>query len=234
MQWPVLGAALLTGFLGSAHCLGMCAGISGLFAVNAGVSGLRRQLPKALTYNLGRLISYGALGAIVAGFGDVIVRLAPDVAGTIRLLTGIVIILIGLQVAFDWRFLAPVEKAGAALWEKLAPAARHFLPVTSGWRALGLGLLWGWLPCGLVYSALLMAAASGGPLQGAATMLVFGAGTLPAMVLTGVGASQLSRLLQRRWTRRAMGAFIVILGLMTIALPVLQMGSSVAAHAKSV
>lgn len=219
---PVLGAALLTGFVGSAHCLGMCSGISGLFAVSASVTGLRQQLPMALVYNFGRLASYGVLGAIVAGFGSRVVGLAPGTASIIRLATGAVIILIGLQVAFDLRLLAPLEKAGATLWNRLAPVARHFVPVTNLKRALGLGLLWGWLPCGLVYSALLMAATTGGSLHGALTMLAFGAGTLPAMVLTGMGAASLSRAMQRRQARLGLGLVIIVLGAVTVTLPVVR------------
>jgi sulfite exporter TauE/SafE len=217
---PILSAALLAGLLGSAHCLGMCAGISGLFAVNAEIGTLRRQLPMAITYNTGRVLTYALLGAIVASFGSALVEAKPTLARPILLITGTVIILIGLQVAFNWRLLNPIERMGAVLWRKLAPVARHFIPVTSLPRALGLGLLWGWLPCGLVYSVLLIAATSAKPLAGAAAMLAFGIGTMPAMVLTGVGAAQLSAFMRRRGARLGLGLVIVALGVLTIMMPV--------------
>ena len=217
---PSLSAALLAGLLGSAHCLGMCAGISGLFGVSAEVRSLRRQLPMAVAYNSGRVLTYALLGAIVAGFGGALVDSRPTLARPILLITGTVITLIGLQVAFNWRLLNPVERMGAVLWRKLAPIARHFVPVTSVPRALGLGLLWGWLPCGLVYSVLLIAATSVAPVDGAAIMVAFGIGTMPAMVMTGLGAAQMSQLLRSRGTRLGFGLLIIILGVLTIAMPV--------------
>jgi sulfite exporter TauE/SafE len=217
---PILSAALVTGLLGSAHCLGMCAGISGLFAVNAEIGTLRNQLPMAIAYNTGRILTYALLGAIVASFGGALVEAKPTLARPILLVTGGVIILIGLQVAFNWRLLNPIERMGAVLWKKLAPIAKHFVPVTSLPRALGLGLLWGWLPCGLVYSVLLIAATSAAPLAGAATMVAFGIGTMPAMVLTGVGAAQLSAFMRRRGARLGLGLLIVALGVLTILMPV--------------
>lgn len=216
---PVLSAALLAGLLGSAHCLGMCAGISGLFAVHSNIASLRNELPFALTYNLGRVISYAILGLVVASFGSVIVKASPNLAGGIRLLSGVVIILVGLKVAFDLRILNAIERMGATLWSRIAPAAKSLVPVTSLPRALGLGLVWGWLPCGLVYSVLLIAATSAEPLRGAIIMIAFGLGTMPAMVMTGLGAARLSQLMRRRGTRVGLGLLIVVLGLLTIAMP---------------
>ena len=216
---PALTAALLAGLLGSAHCLGMCAGISGLFAVNSGITTMRGQIPMAITYNVGRVVSYAVLGIIVGTFGSVIVKASPGLAGMIRFLSGVVIILVGLKVAFDLRLLNPLERMGGTLWSRIAPAAQRLIPVTSMPRAFGLGLVWGWLPCGLVYSVLLIAATSARPVNGAAVMIAFGVGTMPAMVLTGLGAAQLSQLMRRRSTRVGLGLLIVVLGALTIAMP---------------
>ena len=215
---PALAAALFAGFLGSAHCLGMCAGISGMVAVNASAKSLAGQLPLALSYNVGRVVSYAALGALVAGFGEVMVAAMPAIAGPVRLMGGLIIILIGLQLAFNWAILAPLERAGAVLWQAVSPFAKKFLPVTNAPRALGLGLLWGLIPCGLVYSALLIAAVSAEPSSGALIMLAFGVGTTPAMVATGIGALQLSRVAGN--ARRTAGVLIIVLGLLTLAMPV--------------
>jgi sulfite exporter TauE/SafE len=219
---PALSAAALAGLLGSAHCLGMCAGISGLFAVNASVAGLRNEVPFALTYNVGRVISYVVLGIVVAAFGSVVVKASPNVASGVRLLSGIVIILVGLKVAFDLKLLAVVERMGATLWSRIAPAAKGLVPVTSLPRALGLGLIWGWLPCGLVYSVLLIAATSANIAHGAMIMAAFGLGTMPAMVMTGLGAAKLSNLMRRKSARVGLGLLIVVMGLLTIAMPVLR------------
>lgn len=220
---PLLGAALVTGLLGSAHCLGMCGGISGLFAVNATSGSLRRDLPMAITYNAGRVLSYAVLGATVALVGQTIVGAIPRLTAPVRLLSGLLIVLVGLQVAFNWRALAPIEKAGAGLWRRVAPAARGLLPVTSAPRALGLGLLWGWLPCGLVYSVLLLAATSANAITGGLVMLAFGLGTMPAMIATGLSASKLSAYMSRR--RLGAGLLIVVLGLATLAMPVMKLSA---------
>ena len=215
-----LATAFVAGLLGSAHCLGMCGGISGLFALHESVRGLRRQLPMALTYNAGRLASYAILGFVVAAVGSRFVDLTPAIAGPVRLFAGVVIVLIGLQIAFDLRALSLLERIGGIAWSRLSPVAGRLLPVTSLPRALGLGLLWGLLPCGLVYSALLVAATSLNAGHGALIMLAFGAGTTPAMLLTGLGAARLAQLMQNRRTRLGAGLLIVMLGILTIAMPI--------------
>jgi sulfite exporter TauE/SafE len=216
---PLQATALLAGILGSAHCLGMCGGISGLYAMNGDRTSALRQLPMAFTYNLGRLTSYAVLGLIVATFGHALVAALPAIAAPVRFLTGVLIMLIGLQVAFDTRLLRPLERTGAVLWQKFAPAAKKLLPATSVPRVFSLGLLWGWLPCGLVYSILLLAATSARPLGGATTMLAFGVGTLPAMILTGVGAAKLAQFARRKGARMGLGLLIVLIGALTLALP---------------
>jgi sulfite exporter TauE/SafE len=215
-----LTTALLAGLLGSAHCLGMCGGISGLFALHSSVRGLRRQLPMALTYNVGRLFSYMILGVTVAALGSSIGGLTPAAAGPVRLVAGAVIILIGLQIAFNIRALGFLERLGGVAWSRISPLAGRLLPVNSLPRALGLGLLWGLLPCGLVYSVLLVAATSARAADGALIMLAFGIGTTPAMLLTGLGAARLAQLMQDRRTRLGAGLLIVMLGILTLFMPV--------------
>jgi sulfite exporter TauE/SafE len=219
---PTLSAAFLAGLLGSAHCIGMCGGISGLFAVNASVASLRDNLVFALTYNLGRVISYAVLGIIVGTFGSVVVKASPGIASGVRILSGVVIVLVGLKVAFDLRTLLAIERMGASLWSRIAPLAKGLIPVTNLPRAFGLGLVWGWLPCGLVYSVLLIAATSADSRDGAMIMLVFGLGTMPAMIMTGLGAARLAQVMRRKSARVGLGLLIVTLGLLTIAMPLLR------------
>ncbi len=221
---PLLAAAFVTGLLGSAHCFGMCAGISGLFAVNASVASLKSQIPMAIAYNAGRVLSYAFLGIAVAILGQSIVVAIPEIAAPVRLASGLLIVIVGLQVAFNWRFLAPVEKAGAKIWQRIAPAAKGLLPVTSIPKALGLGLLWGWLPCGLVYSVLLLAATTANAVNGGLVMLAFGLGTSPAMIMTGLSASKLSQFMSRK--RLGAGLLIILIGLLTLAMPVMKFSAS--------
>ncbi|MEJ2273629.1 MAG: sulfite exporter TauE/SafE family protein [Woeseiaceae bacterium] len=222
--WPLLSAAFITGLLGSAHCFGMCGGISGLFAVHASVGALRHQLPKAVAYNLGRILTYAILGVAVALLGKSLVASIPKLAAPVRFASGTLIILVGLQLAFGWRILAPVERAGASLWKKVAPAAQGLVPVESVAQALGLGLLWGCLPCGLVYSVLLLAATTAEPASGGLVMIAFGLGTMPAMVATGLSASRLARFMGGQ--RFGAGLLIILIGIATIAMPVMKFASS--------
>lgn len=221
---PVLGAAFVTGLLGSAHCFGMCAGISGLFAVNASVQALKTQVPKAIAYNVGRVLTYAILGVIVAVLGKGAVDSLPALGPPVRLASGILIILIGLQVAFNWRILGPLETAGAKIWQRIAPAARRLVPVETIPQALGLGLVWGWLPCGLVYSVLLLAATTTDAAAGGLVMIAFGIGTMPAMIATGVSASKVAQFMSSK--RLGAGLLIVVLGLATIAHPVMKLTRS--------
>ncbi len=221
---PVLAAAFVTGFLGSAHCVGMCGGISGLFAVSASVTSLRSQMPKAITYNLGRLLSYAILGALVALLGKTTVGIIPKITAPVRLASGILIILVGLQLAFGWRILAPLENAGAKVWKRIAPAAKGLVPVETVTQALGLGLIWGWLPCGLVYSVLLLAATTTETISGALVMIAFGLGTMPAMLATGMSASKLAQFMSGK--RLGAGLLIILIGIATIAMPVMKLSGS--------
>jgi len=220
-SWPLLAAAFVTGFLGSAHCFGMCAGISGLFAINAEVQSLKQQLPQAIAYNTGRVLTYALLGLLVAALGKTAVSSIPDLAAPVRLASGLLIVLIGLQLAFNWRILAPLETAGSKIWRRIAPAAQGLVPVRTTTQALGLGLIWGWLPCGLVYSVLLLAATTAEPVHGGLVMIAFGLGTMPAMIATGVSASKLAQFMSRK--RLGTGLLIVLLGLATIAMPVMKL-----------
>lgn len=222
--WPLLATAFVTGLLGSAHCFGMCAGISGLFAININVASMKTQVPKAIAYNVGRVLSYAVLGVAVAMIGKTMVSGIPDIAAPVRFASGVLIILVGLQLAFGWRLLSPLENAGAKLWNRIAPAAKGLVPVETTTQALGLGLIWGWLPCGLVYSVLLLAATTTDPFGGGFVMIAFGLGTMPAMIATGLSASKLAQFLSGK--RLSAGLLIIVIGLATIAMPVMKFTSS--------
>lgn len=222
--WPLVATAFVTGLLGSAHCFGMCAGISGLFAINVNVASMKAQVPKAIAYNAGRVVSYAVLGVAVAMIGKTMVSGIPDIAAPVRFASGVLIILVGLQLAFGWRLLSPLENAGARLWNRIAPAAKGLVPVETTTQALGLGLIWGWLPCGLVYSVLLLAATTADPFGGGLVMVAFGLGTMPAMIATGLSASKLAQFLSGK--RLGAGLLIIVIGLATIAMPVMKFTSS--------
>lgn len=217
-----IAAALLLGFLASGHCMLMCGGISmalGVATAKDAQGRPRRSL--LLAYQLGRISSYSVAGLLIGGIGGGLlavldiehVRLALRVASAAALL---VAALVMLGVLRD-----PGSGLGKRLWPKLAPLGRRLMPVTNLPRALGFGAIWGWMPCGLVYTVLLVAALNANPLRSAAVMAAFGLGTLPAMLATSWGAPRLLRLSSSRGLRRAAGGVLLVSALLTAAAPLL-------------
>lgn len=218
-----LFAAFLIGLLGSAHCLGMCGGIVGALALRlpqAVQGSTTRLLPYALCYNLGRIASYACAGALAGLIGAQLLHglaaAQAELAG--RVLSSVFLIALGLYIAGWTRLLAPLERAGAWFWRWIEPLGRRLLPVSSPGQALALGVVWGWLPCGLVYGALALALTAGGILQGAALMAAFGLGTLPMLLTMGAAAGLLRRLSFAPALRRAMGAAVLIFGVARLVL----------------
>lgn len=207
-------SAFVVGLLGGVHCVGMCGGIVG--ALSLGLPGqAAAKWPIQLGYNVGRLASYTLAGAIAGGLGYFFSGVLPvqQAQQVLLLIAGVFMILLGLYLGGWWNLLSRVEQAGGVLWKRLEPLGRGLLPVRKLSHALALGALWGWLPCGLVYSVLIWAVSSGGALEGAALLLAFGLGTLPNLLLMGVAASQLQRFVRQSWVRQLAGGMIVLFGL---------------------
>ena len=129
-------------------------------------------------------------------------------------------IVLGLYLAGWWRGLVKLEQLGSVLWRRIEPLGKGLIPVRSIPQAFLLGLVWGWLPCGLVYSVLIWSLASGGMVQGALLMLGFGLGTLPNLLLMGIFATQLSRLLRMPWVHYLAGGLVIVLGIYQIWLAI--------------
>jgi len=220
-------AAFGIGLVGSGHCLGMCGGIAGALGMSArqASTGAAGAAAYTLLFNLGRVGSYTTIGAIAGWLGGSFGSNLdlPGWSAVARGLTGLVMVAIGLQLAMGWRLLAFVERSGARVWARLAPIARRLMPARRPVDALLLGMLWGWLPCGLVYSVLLMALVAGDPLVSAMLMAAFGIGTLPSMTATGMASSRLN-LASRPGLRRATGVLMIIFGIWTAAWPLSHMG----------
>lgn len=214
---PLLLSALVLGLLGGGHCIGMCGGLMGALTLAIPAEQRQRRLGLLLAYNLGRIASYGLAGLLIGAAGW---TLASGPAATaLRLLAGLLLIAMGLYLAGWWSGLTRIEGIGRLLWRRLEPLARRLLPVRNAPRALLLGALWGWLPCGLVYSTLLWAASQGDALDSALLMLAFGLGTLPVLLATGLAAERLTALLRRRGVRIAGGLLVILFGLWTLPGP---------------
>lgn len=217
MSVVLAGAAI--GFLGSLHCVGMCGGIAGAFSAAAPRRGGGSDaVLRSLAYNAGRIGSYATAGALAGGLGGALAGLGgPNGTLALRGLAALLIIAAGLYVGGWSTFVTRIEALGSALWRRLAPLTRRLGPIGSVPAAFALGALWGWLPCGLVYSALAVAAASGSSGDGALVMAGFGAGTLPAMLTVGLAAGRGSAFLRGASARRFAGAMVVVFGLWTFA-----------------
>jgi len=214
-------AAFAAGLLGGVHCLGMCGGIVSALTLGleAGPQPGRRSLwPFLLAYNSGRVLSYVAAGGVMGGIGALVVSLAPVqvVQQGLLAVAGVFMILLGLYLGGWWRVLGRVEHLGTALWRRIEPLGRRFIPVRSVGQAFAVGAVWGWIPCGLVYTMLIWAVASGGVLEGMGLMLAFGAGTLPNLLAMGLLAGALAPHLRRPWVRWTAGALLLVFGLLTL------------------
>jgi len=211
--------ALTIGLLGSTHCAGMCGGIVG--ALNVGLRQSRRQSQLArvahhLTYNTGRIASYTFAGALAGLIGNQATKYSAATALPAgRVIAGLFMIALGLYLAGWWHGIKGFDKAGLPLWRLIEPMGRRFIPPRNPLHVFGLGLVWGWLPCGLVYSALALAMTSASSRSGALLMLGFGLGTLPMLLAMGSVAGQLRKIMQHTTVRRITGVIIMLFGAYT-------------------
>ena len=227
---------LLVGLAGSVHCAGMCGGIVSAFSLApvrafpvpviatrgglaAGWLPLQPAL-RVLAYNAGRIASYTTAGALAGGAGSIGAgRLAGFAAfETVGLwLAGALLVMLGLYLMDAWRALAVLERLGGHLWRRLEPLTAALLPLDRPYKLFALGALWGWLPCGMVYSALALALLSGSAAAGALLMLAFGLGTLPLLLALGVAGARWRSALRLRAVRVGAGAVVLAFGVAGLA-----------------
>ncbi|MDP5291935.1 sulfite exporter TauE/SafE family protein [Oceanimonas sp. CHS3-5] len=211
-------AALLIGFLGAGHCIAMCGGVAAAFSMAIPQTQRRWQWLYLLSYNAGRIASYALAGALVGGVfaGLADISLGKQGLLWLRGLAGIMMILLGLYLARWWNGLLALERLGNGLWRHIKPLAGRFVPFRHPLAALPFGMIWGWLPCGLVYSALTWSAVSGGAAQGALVMALFGLGTLPTLLALGGLAGSLRHWLNHSGFRRFSGILLICYGLFSL------------------
>lgn len=216
-------AALVAGLVGSGHCVAMCGGIAGALGLSSRAAAERsgRSWIYPLAYNGGRVASYMLAGALVGALGSGLagLALAGRLLVLVQWLSGALLLVLGLRMAFGAGAFAWLDRAGALLWRQLAPLLRRVLPIASPARAFAAGTLWGWLPCGMAYRVLMVAWLSASARDGALIMAAFGLGTVPLLALTGAASGRIAGwAADRRW-RAAGGALIAVLGLATLVLP---------------
>jgi len=221
-------AAFMVGILGAGHCIAMCGGISGAIAHANTQSSPQTASLAPLFYNLGRITSYTLIGAIVGYTAQIglIFGAGYDLLVILRFVSGITLILIGLYIAQLNSAILQLEKMGRLVWRYIQPLARQFLPLKTPYHAFPLGFLWGWLPCGLVYSALTLALSSGSALESALTMFSFGLGTFPIMFLVGNLSNKFNHLIQNTRFKKVSGLLLVLFGLHVIYIAIVQLSAS--------
>ncbi|TXI51575.1 MAG: sulfite exporter TauE/SafE family protein [Lysobacter sp.] len=223
LDWLVLGGALLSGLLGGVHCAAMCGGIATTVLGGAVDRNLSRTASwlRALQPNLGRVLGYAIAGAVAGGIGHGLVALVqrPMFSLALRVGVGAVLILIAIRLLDPSGRFNPLARPAQALWQRLRPLQGLLLPADTAWKRIGLGLLWGWLPCGLSATMLSAAWLQASAVNGALTMTAFGLGTWLVMVPLTWSGARIGQRLQRGGFRAAAGALLLAAGLLTIAAP---------------
>jgi len=218
-------AAFLVGLMGGVHCVGMCGGI-----VSALTFGVQQPLSRArllrfqLGYNTGRILSYTIAGIFLGGLSGLANQLLVinQYQTVLQIIAGLFMVAMGLYIAGWWSGLRYVEGLGRYLWRYIEPWGRRLMPVTRPGQAFILGMLWGWLPCGLVYSVLIWSISTGSAAEGGLLMLSFGLGTLPNLILMGMFAASLQRFVHYRIVRYLAGGLVLAFGLTTLYLALLH------------
>ena len=224
INYPLTLGAFLIGLASSIHCVGMCGGIIGALSYSLPAvvrDNTWQRLLYVSAYNLGRLASYALMGLLAGLVGGEVFEPFGSGSGNlvIRVVAAILIGATGLYLAGWFPQFARTERLGERLWGRLAPVARRLIPVKSVPQGFLYGCVWGWLPCSLVYTMLIISTASGGASQGMVSMLAFGLGTLPVMITTGVFASLVRRLSARPGVRRWIGVSLVVMAVLSLFIP---------------
>lgn len=229
MPVAALFPLFVVGLLGSVHCAAMCGGIVGAlslaparaapFPVPVRAHAAAPALLNVLAYNLGRIGSYTLAGALAGGASAGARSLAglPALQAGGYWMANLMLVALGLYLMDAWRGLAWVEQGGRGLWRQLQPLLRRVGPPDTTAKMLSAGFLWGWLPCGMVYSALFTAMLSGSAISGAALMFAFGLGTLPMLLSLGLAGARLRAFTARRPVRIGAGLLVLGFGALGIA-----------------
>lgn len=207
-------SAFLIGMAGSVHCFAMCGGI--VAGLQVAIPKSHAQLPYIVSYNAGRILSYTIAGAIAGTLGTVLTLHVNSGVLILQLTSGLFLLALSAYIGQWWMGLTKLESLGKILWSRLAPVGKSLLPFKSPINAFPYGIIWGWLPCGLVYSTLAWSLASGSGLQGALTMTAFGVGTLPAVLLTAVGSRTIHKQLGNPKTRQLIAVILLLAAIYTL------------------
>lgn len=214
MENVSLIGALLLGLMGSGHCLAMCGGIISTLSISGKSDKTTTKWRFVLLYQIGRIASYTLFGFIAGWFGFHFNQVSP--VPILKILSGFLLIAMGLYLSQVWMGLSYLEKFGKKIWKVISPLSKHLLPVVNSKQAFVLGGLWGWLPCGLVYTSLGYALSLSNSIQSALFMLLFGLGTLPATLLAGSTSLGIKKVLNNKLVRWSVAAGFTTFGIYTL------------------
>ncbi len=207
-------SAFLVGIAGGVHCIGMCGGV--VAALNAVTPADQNKLPYTLAYNFGRITSYTIAGAITGALGQMATNFIPLGGPILSFISAIMLLLLACYLGNWWRGLVHVEALGQRLFRTLQPVSKRFIPFKNPAYAIPYGFIWGWLPCGLVYSTLTWSLAVGNAIDGALIMLAFGLGTLPTLVAASVGSQYLIKGFKHPIVRQAIAISLLMYAIFLI------------------
>lgn len=220
MTTSLIATAFLMGLLGSGHCLAMCGGVSS--SLTLAVKERTRVPLYTVLYNLGRLVSYGIAGALTAGISQELASRSGIFNQVMAVLSGVFMILVALYIMRFTVSLTWLEFIGKkAIWQHLVKFNKYFMPVNSAPKAFGYGALWGWLPCGLVYSALMWAITTKNAFDGALFMAFFALGTMPAMLGLAFAADKFKLAINQLAVRLVLGNLLLFYGLYLLIIALL-------------
>lgn len=219
-------SAFVIGLMGAGHCFAMCGGIIG--SLSMATSQTMQKWWILTLYQLGRICSYTLFGFIAGLLGQGAQSLSP--IPLLPVLSGVLLILMGLYISRLWMALGYLERAGKKVWNHISPLGKRLLPVKNYQQAFFLGSLWGWLPCGLVYTSLGYALSLASPLASAGFMLAFGLGTLPATLTAGSASLSMKQWLNRNSIRYLVAILFVGFGIYTLLSFYLTLSSGQANH----
>ncbi len=208
-------AAFLLGLMGAVHCIGMCGGIAAALAF--AIQSPKQKILILIAYNIGRVGSYALIGLLAGVLGKLFLDVTSNFTTMpiLRYVAAVMMVLMGLYISGWWKVLTRLEKLGAHLWKVIQPIGQNVMPVDTLTKGLIFGAVWGWLPCGLVYSALAFSMTQAEPSMAAVCMFAFGLGTVPAVLVGGVMGEKLKTILQNRSLQRLLGMSLIFFGIWT-------------------
>jgi len=205
---------LMIGFFSGFHCIAMCGGLCAVICQ-------KQNAPQTVLTNLGRVITYTLLGAVFAGLIQG-ASLQLDLASLgffLRVLMGIMLVLTGLVLVFKNKAKWLVLQKPLPFWPKVSSKLQKIQLNNNTSSVILKGMLWGLIPCGLLYGMLVIAATTADVIRGASFMLFFGIGTMLPLLLSQLAINKLARTQKGQIMRTFSGVFVTILGLWILLSP---------------